>query len=57
MEKIKKVLKTAEKANDPRFKDYWRNLACWLEKRHGLIYGQSLVEEYDKKIKNRKNLH
>ena len=57
MEKIKKVLKTAEKANDPRFKNYWRNLACWLEKRHGLIYGQSLIEEYDKEMKNRKNLH
>lgn len=53
MSKVKKLLETAERANDPWFKDYWRNLADWLADRHESIHGYPLVEESDELPKQR----
>ena len=56
MSKMKKLLETAERANDPWFKNYWRDLADWLVDRHESKTGEPLVaESYD--LQKRRVLH
>ena len=55
-EKLKKIMIASELANDPWFKNYWRNLADLLVDRHESKTGEPLVtESYD--LQKRRVLH
>ena len=54
--KLKMIMQASELANDPWFKNYWRDLADWLVDRHESKTGEPLVaESYD--LQKRRVLH